>query len=162
MKIDQFKQDSPLTIAKPEDLSENIEIEGVKISKLNQNQDGRGSLVELLSFRESVHEPIVHVYEVKAEKDSYRGFVYHKWQKDRLAFTQGDFLILLEDVREGSSTFGKKMEIKAGIDNKILLTIPEYVAHSVTNLGEMASFINMPTNFYNPENPDKFRLNVNE
>jgi dTDP-4-dehydrorhamnose 3,5-epimerase len=54
------------------------------------------------------------------------------------------------------------MKINAGQNNKILLVIPKYIAHSVENLGERASFINMPTNIYNPENPDKFRYIKND
>ena len=162
MKITDFNQDKPLTIATPEEISNNIIIEGDKIFQLNGNSDSRGCLIELLSNRHEENEPIVHVYKVEAEPSSYRGFVYHKWQKDRLTFTEGNFLILLEDVREDSPTFGNKMTINAGSSNRILLVIPPFVAHSVENHGERASFINMPTNIYDPQNPDKFRFIKND
>ena len=54
------------------------------------------------------------------------------------------------------------MTINAGSCNKILLVIPPFVAHSVENHGERASFINMPTSIYDPENPDKFRFLKND
>jgi dTDP-4-dehydrorhamnose 3,5-epimerase len=162
MNIEDFKQDRPIEIAKPEIISEDILINDVIITKLNGNSDKRGCLTELISFRENTQEPIVHVYKVEAESGSERGYVYHKWQDDRLAFTEGEFEIFLYDVRADSSTFRNHMKIKAGQDNKILLRIPKFVAHSVTNLGQKSSFINMPTNIYDPNSPDKFRINMNE
>lgn len=162
MKIDNFKQDVPLKIARRTKEDNSDSIKDVEIFNLNGNADDRGCLIELLSNRDQQNEPVVHVYKVVAESKSYRGFVYHKWQKDRLAFTEGDFLILLKDLRESSPTFENEMTINAGENNKILLTIPEFIAHSVENLGEKASFINMPTNIYDPENPDKFRYTKND
>jgi dTDP-4-dehydrorhamnose 3,5-epimerase len=162
MEINNFKQDAPLKIATCAKSDDSSLIKDVEIFNLNGNSDDRGCLVELLSNRDRENEPIVHVYKVEAESKSYRGFVYHKWQKDRLAFTEGNFLILLKDLRESSPTFQNEMKINAGQNNKILLVLPEYIAHSVENLGERASFINMPTNIYNPENPDKFRYIKND
>jgi dTDP-4-dehydrorhamnose 3,5-epimerase len=162
MKINNFKQDAPLKIAKSTKSDDSNLIKDVEIFNLNGNSDGRGCLIELLSNRDRQNEPIVHVYKVEAESGSYRGFVYHKWQKDRLAFTEGEFLILLKDLRESSPTFKNEMTINAGEKNKILLVLPEFIAHSVENLGEKASFINMPTNIYDPENPDKFRYTKND
>jgi dTDP-4-dehydrorhamnose 3,5-epimerase len=39
--------------------------------------------------------------------------------------------------------------------------IPPFVVHGVQNLGDQeASFVNMPTQAYNPERPDKSRLPI--
>ena len=69
MKINQFKQDSPLTIAKPEELRENIEIEGVKISKLNQNLKNFPCKFfcefSLNSFHHFLHKNIPSTYNLK-------------------------------------------------------------------------------------------------
>jgi dTDP-4-dehydrorhamnose 3,5-epimerase len=159
---EEFIQDAPLKIAKSEILNNECEIEGVKIERLNPNCDKRGCLIELLTTRDNVEEPIVHVYKVEADAGSKRGWVYHKWQKDRLVFTESCFNIYLKDLRKDSKTFGKGVVIQAGVSNKIRLTIPPFVAHRVDNVGENGSFINMPTNFYDPNNPDKFRFIIND
>jgi dTDP-4-dehydrorhamnose 3,5-epimerase len=160
--IEQFKQDVPIEIARSNIVNDNIAIDNVIIERLNPNCDKRGCLVELITTRDEIQEPIVHVYKVTAEAGSKRGWVYHKWQKDRLTFTEGNFNIYLLDVRENSKTKGNKMILNLGEHNKVRLTIPPFVAHRVDNIGEKASFINMPTNFYDPNNPDKFRYKINE
>jgi dTDP-4-dehydrorhamnose 3,5-epimerase len=160
--VEEFIQDKPLKIASSKILNNQSDIDGVKIEQLNPNCDKRGCLIELLTTREELEEPIVHVYKVEADAGSKRGWVYHKWQKDRLVFTESCFNIYLKDVRKDSQTFGKEMTIQAGIENKIRLTIPPFVAHRVDNIGINGSFINMPTNFYDPKNPDKFRFTIND
>jgi dTDP-4-dehydrorhamnose 3,5-epimerase len=160
--IEQFKQDTPLEIARSNIINDNINIDNVIIERLNPNCDRRGCLIELLTTRDEIQEPIVHVYKVIAEAGSKRGWVYHKWQKDRLTFTEGNFNIYLLDVRENSKTKGNKMILNLGEHNKVRLTIPPFVAHRVDNIEQKASFINMPTHFYDPNNPDKFRYKINE
>jgi len=160
--IEQFQQDAPLEIAKSSIINDNINIDGVIIERLNANCDKRGCLIELITTRDEIQEPIVHVYKVEAETGSKRGWVYHKWQKDRLTFTEGNFNVYLLDVRKDSKTKGNEMILNLGTSNKARLTIPPYVAHRVDNIGEKSSFINIPTRFYNPKNPDKFRYRIED
>ena len=119
-------------------------------------------MTELLTTRDEAEEPIVHVYKVTAEAGSKRGWVYHKLQKDRLTFTEGNFNVYLLDIREDSKTKNNQMILNIGEHNKVRLTIPQFVVHRVDNIGEKASFINMPTNFYDPKNPDKFRYKIKD
>lgn len=160
--IAQFEQDSPLEINKSNRINDNINIDGVILERLNPNCDKRGYLTELLTTRDGVEEPIVHVYKVTAEAGSKRGWVYHKLQKDRLTFTEGNFNVYLLDIREDSKTKDNQMILNIGEHNKVRLTIPQFVVHRVDNVGEEASFINMPTNFYDPKNPDKFRYKIKD
>jgi dTDP-4-dehydrorhamnose 3,5-epimerase len=160
--IAQFEQDSPLEIAKSNIINSNINIEGIILERLNPNCDKRGCLIELLTTRDGSQEPVPHIYKVEAEAGSKRGWVYHKWQKDRLVFTEGNFNVYLKDIREGSKTYGNEMILNLGEYNKVRLTIPPYVAHRVDNIGERNSFINIPTNFYDPKNPDKFRYKIKD
>jgi dTDP-4-dehydrorhamnose 3,5-epimerase len=133
-------------------------IDGVVLERLAPNADDRGALVELLTTRDEPIEPIVHVYQVIAAPGSLRGWVYHKFQSDRLHFTLGDFEIQLFDIRPGSPTHGEHMVLRLGAARPCRLTIPAFVAHSVRNLGDTAAaFVNIPTRAYDPANPDKFR-----
>ena len=125
--------------------------------------DGRGSLIELLTTRDGAIEPIVHVYAVNAKAGSVRAWVYHQRQYDRLAYTQGRFQVVLFDIRQDSPTFNKLSILEFGKERPSLLRIPPYVVHGVKNIGkEDATFINMPTNIYDPQNPDKSRLPKND
>ncbi|MBT9291443.1 dTDP-4-dehydrorhamnose 3,5-epimerase family protein [Prosthecodimorpha staleyi] len=153
----EFVQDAPRPIGRSARVTEGVSIDGVVIERLEPNADGRGRLIELITTRDGLAEPIVHVYQVVAEAGSRRGWVYHKWQFDRLAFTLGRFEIHLVDIRDGSPTRGARMVIEAGEANPIRLRIPPHVAHAVINTGPTTCFINMPTQVYDPDNPDKFR-----
>jgi dTDP-4-dehydrorhamnose 3,5-epimerase len=134
-------------------------IDGVELTGLIRNEDARGSLHELLTTRDGPIEPIVHVYQVSAAPGSIRAWVYHCHQYDRLAFTNGDIEVVLHDPRPGSRTLHHLNVLKVGKNHPCLLRIPPYVVHGVRNNGaEWAHFTNMPTNVFQPDRPDKFRL----
>ena len=127
--------------------------------ELAVHADSRGSLSELLTTRDGPIEPIVHVYQVTAEAGSIRAWVYHRWQYDRLAFTNGRFRIALYDIRPDSPTVNMLNVFVLGRERPGLLRLPPYVIHGVQNVGnEVAMFINMPTKAYDPGEPDKCRL----
>ena len=134
-------------------------ISGVLFRPLNQMKDDRGFLTELLTTREGLADPIVHVYQVHAEPGAIRGWVYHKRQEDRLAYAEGHFQLALYDLREDSDTFRQLEVFDVGENNPCMITIPRYVAHALKNVGtERCCFVNLPTRAYDPANPDKSRL----
>ncbi|MDH4986847.1 dTDP-4-dehydrorhamnose 3,5-epimerase family protein [Aminobacter anthyllidis] len=112
----------------------------------------------LSALKQPIQAP-PHVYLVTAEPKSIRAWVYHKRQSDRLAYTNGDVRVVLYDLRTDSPTYQKLNILDVGAANKVLLTIPPFVVHGVQNRGmAAATFVNMPTNVYDPENPDKSRV----
>jgi dTDP-4-dehydrorhamnose 3,5-epimerase len=133
---------------------------GVTVTPLTGHADHRGHLTELMTLRDNDHIlPIVHVYQVHCTPGSIRGWVYHERQMDRLAFTQGDFSLVLYDLRKESPTYGGVERLDVGLNNPCRVAIPAFVAHLLRNSGEeTSSFVNMPTQFYDPANPDKCRL----
>jgi dTDP-4-dehydrorhamnose 3,5-epimerase len=136
-------------------------IAGVIVEPLVFRKDGRGHLVELLTQRDRKHREIVHVYQVYAEPGSVRAWVYHQRQDDRLCFSQGRFRLVLWDIRPDSPTHGQLNVLDIGAANPCRVTIPAFVVHGLKNTGpELASFVNCPTNWYDPANPDKSRLPV--
>ncbi len=138
-------------------------IEGVTATPLVGNADARGSLFELLTTRDSPIEPIVHVYQVVTAPGSIRAWVYHRHQHDRLAFIMGQFKVALYDSRPGSLTESRLNVFAVGAEQPCLLRIPPFVIHGVHNCGtEWAGFINMPTNVYYRNRPDKARLPYND
>jgi dTDP-4-dehydrorhamnose 3,5-epimerase len=137
----------------------NGQIEGCTASSLLPMSDHRGDLIEMLTARDHAIKAIVHVYQVFCEPGSIRAWIYHAKQTDRLCYTNGVFRIALFDLRLESPTCGNLVTLLAGTDGPTLLQIPPFVAHGVQNLGsDRASFVNMPTNIYRLEDPDKYRL----
>ena len=163
LTIDDFQMDPPtsgLISRKQIEITESL-ISGVTLSGLSGGTDGRGQLNELLSMRVAV-EPIVHVYQVHAAAKSVRAWVLHKFQDDRLAFTMGQFRVVLYDLRTDSPTYLQLDVLDLGEKRQALLRIPAFVVHGVQNLGtKVSSFVNLPTCIYDPENPDKWRIPPN-
>ncbi len=121
--------------------------------------DERGDLVELLTTREEPIEPIVHVYQVFCAPGSIRAWVFHERQTDRLCFTAGRLRIALYDLRSDSPTAGALVTLNVGADAPTFLRIPAFVAHGIQNVGDdRTAFVNMPTNIYRHDDPDKCRL----
>ena len=161
LSLGDFVDDEPWRDDVPllEDVPGEGLIAGVRMQRLVTRADKRGDLTVLMS---ALREPITappHVYLVSAEPGSIRAWVYHRRQFDRLAYTNGEIRLVLYDLREDSPTYRKLDIVDVGAANKILLTIPPHVVHGVQNRGKStATFVNMPTNAYDPEHPDKSRI----
>lgn len=161
LTLQDFVQDAPWDFAgdaapEPRETS----IAGVMVTPLENHADKRGYLTELITERSSpLPEPVVHVYQVHCAPGSIRGWVYHERQKDRLAYTEGHFTLVLYDLRPDSPTHGTLLRLELGEANPARVVIPERVAHLLRNSGDrMASFVNMPTRVYDLADPDKARL----
>jgi dTDP-4-dehydrorhamnose 3,5-epimerase len=163
LKHDDFKPDIPFQLTPAHPVSDSDMIDGVTVKPLAPQPDGRGALIELMTTRDGVIEPIVHVYLVEAKARSVRAWVYHRYQYDRLAYTQGRFQVVLYDIRPKSPTFNKLSSYIIGKESPVLLRIPPFVVHGVKNLSdEDSTFVNFPTNVYDPQHPDKSRLPIDD
>ena len=161
LELDDFTDDKAWTpeVTPFSEITIDDQIDGVVMRRLNTYADARGDLTVLMSdlYDATHHAP--HVYLVTAASKSVRAWVYHKRQHDRLAYTAGDFRVVLYDLRKDSPTYGKLNVLDVGENNKILLTIPPLVVHGVQNRGDQSvQFVNLPTKAYDPGNPDKSRF----
>jgi len=76
---------------------------------------------------------------------------------------KGTAKIGLFDDRPGSSTGGQYNQFILGEEGEdILLIIPPMVWHGQMGLSEMSYLINIPTEPYNPQNPDELRKGIDE
>jgi len=160
LKLTDFQPDVPWTndVVAAADTPERL-IDGVEIEPLVMRRDGRGGLIELITARDNPGVELPHVYQVFAEAGSIRAWVYHERQSDRLAYTSGRLRLALFDLREDSPTKGILNVLDVGEGNPCLVTIPPFVVHGLANVGDYpASFVNLPTNYYDPARPDKMRL----
>ena len=138
-------------------------IEGVKIKKLKVIPDERGRLMEMLRSDDELFITFGQVYLTTAYPGVVKGWHYHKKQTDNMVVVKGMMKIVLYDGREGSSTKGEVNEFFMGIHNAILLQIPPFVFHGFKCIGEEeAMVVNCPTETFNYEDPDEFRVDPHE
>lgn len=139
-------------------------LDGVKLRWSNTIPDERGELCEILDMRWGFsNHDIPYVYMAMSRPNVIKGWVVHYHQYDRLFVVSGSAKIVLYDAREQSPTYGQINEHYITERNRGLLSIPEGVFHAVQNIGNQdLYFINMPSQPYNHENPDKYRLPIND
>jgi dTDP-4-dehydrorhamnose 3,5-epimerase len=135
-------------------------IEGVKVKKLRVIPDERGRLAEILrSDDEEFFIQFGQVYMTTAYPGVVKGWHYHKKQYDHFACVHGMMKIVLYDARDDSSTKGEVNEFFIGLHNPLLIRIPPGVMHGFKCVSEHeAIVINIPTELYNRDDPDEFRV----
>jgi dTDP-4-dehydrorhamnose 3,5-epimerase len=138
-------------------------IDGVTIKNLKVIPDERGRLMEILRNDDAMFEKFGQVYMTTAFPGVVKGWHFHKKQSDNMAVVRGTMKIVLYDSREGSPTFGEVNEFFAGVHNPILVHIPPYVYHGFKCVSqEEAIVVNTPTETYNYDDPDEFRVHPHE
>ncbi len=134
--------------------------DGVRIRPLTTQTDERGTVLELMDERwDWDDEPMVYSYAFTVRPQAVKGWAHHKHHTDRYTLVQGEMLAVLYDDREDSSTRGLLAKVFMTEHHRCILRIPPYVWHAVQNIGERDTLtINFPTQPYNHEHPDKYRL----
>jgi dTDP-4-dehydrorhamnose 3,5-epimerase len=134
-------------------------IEGVKVRKLRLIPDERGFLMEMLRSDWEEYEKFGQVYITAVYPGVVKGWHYHKLQTDHFVCVQGMAKVVLYDGREDSPTHGEVNEFFMGTLDPILLRIPKGVMHGFKGISEeMALIVNVPTELYNYQQPDEYRL----
>jgi dTDP-4-dehydrorhamnose 3,5-epimerase len=134
-------------------------IEGVRVRELRLIPDERGFLMELMRSDWEEFEKFGQVYITAVYPGVVKGWHYHKIQVDHFVCIHGMAKVVLYDAREGSPTHGEVNEFFMGRLNSIMLTIPQGVFHGFKGIGEeMTLIVNVPTELYNYEQPDEYRL----
>jgi dTDP-4-dehydrorhamnose 3,5-epimerase len=134
-------------------------IDGVIVKKLKVLPDERGRLMEIMRVDDNFFQKFGQVYMTTAYPGVVKGWHYHKKQADNMAVIKGMMKIVLYDSRKDSATFGEINEIFAGVHNPVLVHIPSFVYHGFKCISEEeAIVINTPTEVYNYNKPDEYRL----
>lgn len=134
-------------------------IEGVKVKPLRVIPDERGRLMEILRSDDELFERFGQVYLTTAYPGVVKAWHYHRKQDDHMVVVRGMMKIALYDNRDGSPTKGELNEFFMGDHNPILLKIPKMVYHGFKCISETeAMVVNVPTEVYNYQEPDEFRL----
>lgn len=134
-------------------------IERVKIKKLKVIPDERGRLMEMLRSDDDLFIKFGQVYMTSVYPGVVKGWHYHKIQIDNMVVVKGMMKIVLYDDRKDSKTYKEVNEFFMGEHNPSLLQIPAYVYHGFKCISESeAVCVNIPTEAYNYDNPDEYRL----
>lgn len=135
-------------------------IEGVRVKRLTTHVDHRGSLTALLDARDPFwEEPIVYAYEFTINPGRIKGWGVHQKQTDRYFASDGNIRVVLFDGRQHSPTAGSLVALHFSDRSPGLVSIPPGVWHADQNWGTTkARVLNFPTRPYNPDDPDKSRI----
>ncbi|MCX8021296.1 MAG: dTDP-4-dehydrorhamnose 3,5-epimerase family protein [Syntrophorhabdaceae bacterium] len=134
-------------------------IKDVVIKPLKVIPDERGRLMEILRSDEGIFERFGQVYMTTTYPQVVKAWHYHKIQDDFIVCIKGMLKLVLYDDREGSPTRGEIDEFFIGEFNPCLIKVPSMVYHGWKCISvDEAIVINIPTEPYNRENPDEFRI----
>ena len=138
-------------------------IDGIKTKKLRLLPDDRGFLMEILRSDWPEFDRFGQVYVTACYPGIIKAWHYHKIQWDHFVCVSGMAKVVLYDKRENSRTKGQVNEFYIGELNPMLIKIPPNIYHGFTTAGDdMALIINVPTELYNYENPDEYRVEYND
>ncbi len=134
-------------------------IDGVRTKQLRVIPDERGFLMEMLRCDDDLFQKFGQVYLTVVYPGVVKGWHYHKKQDDIFVAIKGMLKLVLYDKRDDSSTSGMVNEFFVGEKNPMLVTIPAGVVHGFKGTGvEPAYVVNVPTEAYNYNDPDEFRI----
>ena len=138
-------------------------IKDVTVRELKIIPDDRGYLMEMMrsdwpEFMNSAQSYVTACY-----PGVYKAWHYHKKQWDHFVCPFGMAKVVLYDARNNSPTKGRVNVFHIGHLNPILIRIPPLVYHGFTaEGGQTALIVNFPTELYNYNNPDEFRVPYND
>ena len=151
-------RDRPTVDAESKELGPGIE--GVQVERLTTHADPRGLLNPVIDVRHSFwDEPIVYAYRFSILPGRIKGWGMHDLQTDRYFVVSGDVRVVLFDGRDNSPTAGSIVQVNFTDRTPGLVKIPPGVWHADQNWGETeAHVVNFPTRPYDPDSPDKHRI----
>jgi dTDP-4-dehydrorhamnose 3,5-epimerase len=134
-------------------------IDGVITKKLRLIPDERGRLMEILRRDDDLFVQFGQVYLTTTYPGVVKAWHYHKKQDDFITCVKGMLKLALFDDRDGSSTRGEVNEFFIGDYNPMIVKVPKMIYHGWKCVSvEEALVINAPTEPYDPEHPDEYRL----
>jgi dTDP-4-dehydrorhamnose 3,5-epimerase len=135
-------------------------IEGVKAKPLRVIADERGWLMEILrSDDQEFFTRFGQVYTSATYPGVVKAWHYHQRQIDNFACVAGMIKLVLVDTRPGSPTSGVVNEFFLGVQNPLLVQVPNLVYHGWKCISpEVALVVNVPNEPYHYADPDEHRI----
>jgi dTDP-4-dehydrorhamnose 3,5-epimerase len=135
-------------------------IAGVQVKQLRTIPDERGWLMEILRRDETELLPkFGQVYVSATYPGVVKAWHFYKKQVDNFACVAGMVKLVLVDTRDDSPTNGLVNEFFIGAMNPMLVQVPSLVYHGWKCIStEPSLVVNVPSEPYDREAPDEFRL----
>jgi dTDP-4-dehydrorhamnose 3,5-epimerase len=135
-------------------------IDGVVVHTPVTHVDHRGWVFEIHNLDPALGaEPVVWVYADMVRPGQVKGWARHVTKIDRYTVLSGDLLVLLHDGREDSPSHGVTQSVVLSPAGPRQLRIPVGVWHLIATIGtEETHFVNLPTEPYHHEAPDRILL----
>lgn len=135
-------------------------IKDVIVKELKLIPDERGRLMEILRNDDDIFTAFGQVYMTTTYPQVVKAWHYHAKQDDHIICVKGMLKLVLYDDREGSPTKGEINEFFLGDYRPLLVKVPRMIYHGWKCISENeAIVVNIPTEPYNRETPDEYRLN---
>lgn len=126
-------------------------IDGVVFRALEGHADRRGWLIELYRSDEMAPEQLpAMAYVSETLPGQARGPHAHAEQSDYFAFVgPGEFMLYCWDIRVGSPSWGRRVQVAVGESNKQSVVVPAGVVHGYRNIGPVPGWVfNAPNRLY--------------
>jgi dTDP-4-dehydrorhamnose 3,5-epimerase len=137
-------------------------IKDIVTKPLKQNTDERGWLTEILRSDWEHFQKFGQAYITAAYPHVVKAWHMHKKQTDNMACIKGMIKLVLYDNRGKSKTKDEVNEFIIGERNLLLVQIPPEIWHGFKTISEeYALVLNLPTELYNYNKPDEYRLPPN-
>jgi dTDP-4-dehydrorhamnose 3,5-epimerase len=135
-------------------------IAGVKIKALRVIPDERGWLMEILRADDAdLFTRFGQVYTSATYPGVVKAWHYHQTQVDNFACIAGMIKLVLVDTRPESPTNGIVNELFIGLQNPLLVQVPNLVYHGWKCISpDVALVVNVPTEPYHYAAPDEYRI----
>jgi dTDP-4-dehydrorhamnose 3,5-epimerase len=135
-------------------------IDGLVVHTPVTHADARGWVFEIHNLDPVLgDEPVVWAYADMVRPGQIKGWARHEIKIDRYTLISGNLLMLLHDGRDGSPTAGLTQSVMLSPVAARQIRIPVGVWHLLANLGpDEAHFVNLPTEPYHHEAPDRILL----
>ena len=135
-------------------------IHGVRTKTLKVIPDERGWLMEILRADDpELFTKFGQTYVSATYPGVVKAWHYHRHQIDYFACVAGMVKLVLVDTRPDSPTNGAINEFFVGMLNPVLVRVPSLVYHGWKCISEETSIVvNVPTEPYNYDDPDEYRL----
>ena len=134
-------------------------LDGVVVHTPPIQIDHRGSLVEMFTIPDFWAEDFAYAYQSSIRPGMLKGWFAHEHKTDRYHLVSGELLLLLHDDRPESPTRGSTQKLLLSERSVRQVLIPPGVWHLSVNVGtDEAILINLPTELYRHDNPDRVHL----
>ena len=135
------------------------QIVGVRVVKREVHPDERGRVMEIMRADEPQYIRFGQVYLCTAKPGAIKAWHVHRKQHDNFCCIRGQVRLVLFDDRPDSRTRGVFNEFTIGDGNYCTVQIPPGVCHGFKGVSaDEAEVINIPTEPFDLENPDEYRI----